>query len=500
MSISQLIEQPEPYRLSWGTAPNDILTSILKPLISESAESYIPLICSHVCRHWRRAVIDTPSLWCVVDVTRGLKLTELWILRSADRLLDVRLSEWGFHCEIPGSERLDLGLPEQEPHDSSPYAMPTTQSAVICAQKHVKRWRSLDLGFYCVCRTYDAMSFLWQLPETLQLGSLTIGPMGRTAFLFDDGMGNYDVALTLFRKMNVIPTILRVDSYPISAESGVFSTHLTVLEVFAGPLPESRPKDLPDTPAWRAVLLASPNLVSIKLWQPSGLRDLIQASEPLGLQGRVELLSLVQLELSGAFVGLSNLFCESSLPKLRSLRIDSIPSARNAPRAITTIAAAAPCLKDLTVSSGPIDASEWENVVYHLDSLRKVTFIEMKWNTVSEVLRALTPLCQTGDLRCIQLQKVWDLEPYLWSRLNAGDGIAPDVSFVDCIDAQPREWVLNEETNQYVVADTGSNFSESGSTLEFDSDYGSSRSSETNSSSDASSSEVSHGVVTNDLL
>lgn len=451
MSTSQL----EPYRLSWGTIPNDILTCILKPLISNPSESYIPLICSHVCRHWRSAVVDTPSLWSDVDVSRGLKLTELWLLRSTDKLLDVHLSEWGSHCDLPGSERLDVNLPEHESHDNSPHPTPTTQRAVICAQKHATRWKSLDLGFYCVCRIYDAMSFLWQLPDTLRLDSLTIGPMGRTAFLFDDRTNNYEVALMLFRKMNIVPTILRVDSYPISAESRVFSVHLTTLEVFAGIVPEGRPKDLADTPAWRAVLIASPNLVSIKLWH-SGQRDLIQASEPPDLEGPVELLFLVQLELSGAFVGLSGLFCESTLPKLRSLRIDSSLSTWSAPRAIASIAKVAPGIKELTVSSSAEDVSEWGDAVYHLDFLRKVTFVEMGWNTVSDALEALTLLCQKGDLRRIQLHKIWDLEPYLWSRLNSEDGIGPEVSLFGCIDAQPRGWVLDEETNQYVMDDIGS--------------------------------------------
>jgi hypothetical protein len=141
----------------------------------------------YVCQHWRTAVINTPELWLFVDISRGLKLTELWLSNSTDTRFSIRLSE-PFH-----DDERDLTQ--------------TARTTINIVQKQAARWRSLDIPFSCICRTHGALVMLWQLPDTMLLDSLMIGPMGRTAFTFEDEttVDNLDVAYMLFRKINVAP-------------------------------------------------------------------------------------------------------------------------------------------------------------------------------------------------------------------------------------------------------------------------------------------------------
>jgi hypothetical protein len=156
--------------------------------------------------------------------------------------------------------------------------------------------------------------------ESLHLGSLTIGPMGQTHLVHDNGsdlhQGDSTFHLTpqamlqsLFRDIGVRPAVLRIDTYPVFSSPNLFSRHLTVLEVIAG---NNHALSI-DFGKWNQILSQTPNLVELHLWHAQ--EDIHSNMHP-----NVHLLNkmpaLKRLELTGLFMMLSSFFAETQHPKL----------------------------------------------------------------------------------------------------------------------------------------------------------------------------------------
>lgn len=401
------------FQLNWQTIPYEILVSFLELLAYDHNERYAVLNCSHVCSHWRVVICDAPSLWSFVDSARGYSANELWLSRSAKSLIYLCLWEDPLHSR--------------------------SVSEIERAKYHIARCKDIDIRYNCICLTTLALTSLGEINEVLHLDSLTIGPMPRTAMLIDDGTlpadswsgsrANTRVTKRAFAGLKLLPTTLYVDTYPVGL-SGVFSTRLSVLEVSVG----AYMSHIPNGVEWRAILLAAPNLTIIKLWHSvypqaidSPLADLASPQQ-LSL---INLGSLKHLELFGMFVILTDLFCESTLSSLQSLRLDSYGPA-DIPNKLVQFASVSPNLRNLTISFDHTvrgDLESWETGT-KLSALRSVTFVEMEWWLIAELLVMLV----VPQRIQITLERIWDLNS---STAKLGDFIGDmrfEFTLVDCIE------------------------------------------------------------------
>ncbi|KAF8606009.1 hypothetical protein BDV93DRAFT_521329 [Ceratobasidium sp. AG-I] len=400
-------------QLSWQNIPYEILVSFLELLVHDHNERYAILNCSHVCSHWRVVICDAPSLWSFIDTARGDSCNDLWLSRSGQSQIHLYLWEYPLH-----SRRV---------------------SEIERAKHHIARCKTLDIRYSCICLTTLALTSLGEINEALHLDSLTIGPTARTAMLIDDGTLPADswsgtrcstrVTKRAFAGLKLLPTTLYIDTYPVGP-SGVFSTRLSVLEVSVG----AYMSHTPNGAEWRSILLAAPNLAIVKLWHSvyPQLTDspLADFASPQHLTP-IHLGSLKRLELFGMFVILTDLFCESTLSSLQSLRLDSYGPA-NIPNKLVQFASVSPNLCDLIISFDHTirgDFESWETGT-KLSALRSVTFVEMEWWLIAELLVMLAVPRRIQ----ITLERIWDLNS---STAKLGDFIG-DVRFeftlVDCIE------------------------------------------------------------------
>ncbi|KAG8743203.1 hypothetical protein FRC10_000274 [Ceratobasidium sp. 414] len=387
---------------SWQTLHTDLLVLILKPLLLRPRTYYIPLICTHVCRHWRQAVSRSPSLWSYVDVSRGNALTELWLSNSTYSPIDVKL--W----QPPEELHTEHGPPQR------------IQAAIENAKRHVERWRSLDISFWCGFCMEETMAFLGCLEQNLKLDSLTVGPMGKTAFF--PGLEFDAKHPGPFGALKIEPTMLRVDSYRFAAECAVFSTRLTTIEMFSVPDVDGPPTH----ELWGDILTSTPNLMSLTLWHQTPRGTFLDRVPERWSKTPILLPSLRYLSLSTSYLEIMLLLAYSLLPKLEHLRIDS-SSSKNLPLYIGRLAAVAPCLSNLAMSfpRTRYSTSRWNETFEKFQSLRHLTFFEMD-SAIARRILELENLPQT--LTSVRLERTQGHDPIEWSPVHAED--PPTLSFV----------------------------------------------------------------------
>ncbi|KAG8685994.1 hypothetical protein FRC09_014426, partial [Ceratobasidium sp. 395] len=300
------------------TIPAEILVIIFEILSTGRTEPYASLICSHVCAHWRRIIVNSPSFWSYIDTSRGEGLTRLWLSRSKQVPIDVRLWEDPLDCDLMrGTNHL--------PQPITPSF--GVGSTVQCIKDEVHRWRSLDIAFcdmYCITQI---LAFLGgDFHSTPHLESLTIGPMGSTTLISLQFPSSHPgpspditAARSLFEKLNVSCDILRIDMCPVTFSPTLFSSRLTFLEVST----ESRCSDDADFEQWRKILSRTPNLIHLRLKGFQRLPASVDADHSTNIS-LLELPLLEKLELAGAFtVLIPYLSGKISFPKLEFLALDS---------------------------------------------------------------------------------------------------------------------------------------------------------------------------------
>ncbi|KAG8792823.1 hypothetical protein FRC12_004766 [Ceratobasidium sp. 428] len=425
------------------TIPAEILVIVLQILSTSRTESYAPLICSHVCAHWRQAIIEVPSLWSYVDTSRGEGLTRLWLSRSRQMPIDVRFWENPLECDL---------MPRTTSHLPQLAATASKIELIIESVKNERyRWRSLDIAFCDTNRIAQILVFLGGSGGPLHLDSLTIGPMGSTTLIFRDfsdrnssvGVGttnaspqNITTPLSHFEKINVSCDVLRIDSYPIAISPALFSSRLTVLEVFFGGYATYDTNIM----QWKQILSQTPNLVDLRLKSFEGSHYyIIPPTRPNN--SPLKLPVLKRLELSEGAAWFIDILEETSLPKLESLALHWLEVPR-------------------VGDNGLHGADEpWHTVFRSFHLLREVTFSEMGWKAVLVALGWL--IDELRDQLRVRLERIWDMDmthprykalrPDIWS----------SVEFVNCLEGGSAECGCPSE--QACGSEDQSNYSDNSS-------------------------------------
>ncbi|KAG9085773.1 hypothetical protein FS749_004110 [Ceratobasidium sp. UAMH 11750] len=434
--------------IRFGSSQNlasDLLIIIVNILLTYPDESYAPLICSHVCRHWREAIVSAPSLWTHVDTARGVALTHLWLTNAKDVRLNVRLWDYA-PCE---------GF----------YEHPAVEEIM----QNVSRWRSANIAFSCISSACRIVKRLGDLSETLLLDRLIIGPMGQTTLAIDDGSivsnrvppmqppaADPTLARLLFRSMNVKPVALYVDTYPVAFSPIIFSSHLTVLEVFGG----NYHIHLPDPIEWHQILSHTPQLVRLRLWSPR--HPAVEAVD-LSASAPLHLPALEYLELTGAFIILNPLFTKSPLPMLRYLRLDCLDGPADIPRQLAEFGPISPALIGLYVGSMCFSTTlarsmRWTRAFRSMHSLEVITLVDMEWREVMIALEELEEI--SHGLSRVELKEIWDLDmDMLCELLENRDGL-PAVELIDCFHAHHGRCT---DDHYPCSSESGSNYSDNSS-------------------------------------
>ncbi|KAG8793548.1 hypothetical protein FRC12_002418 [Ceratobasidium sp. 428] len=441
--------QPVFLRLVAQTLPADILIIIFEILVLGSrTEVYTPLICSHVCAHWRQTVVSFPSLWSYIDTSRGEGLTHLWLLRSKTAPIDVRF--WG--------NPLDCDLMRGTNHLPQPI-VPTSriESIIEFVYRESYRWRSLDIAFCDMRLITRALEFLKWPSSPLHLGSLTIGPMGSTELVSheclgqrpigDDAIACPDIAAARFHfeKLNVSCNVLRIDTYPTSVSPNLFSSRLTVLEVFFGDYGRF---DSDHFAQWRYILSQTPNLVDLRLKSFRYLDSYpiysAYPTDPIYSTGTddspFELPVLERLELAGGFVWFIRSLGEEALfPRLEFLSLTSPSVPRVLGLSLASIASIRPPIRQLRICAG---ALKWCGDIFqsfHL--LQEVTFLEMSWKHVIMILGYLVGL---PGLLHIRLEHIWDMN-IADPRFKTLRPRLPSLELVGCLKGDRTEHCCSSE-------------------------------------------------------
>ncbi|KAF8596277.1 hypothetical protein BDV93DRAFT_548414 [Ceratobasidium sp. AG-I] len=473
----------------WQTIPADILALVIEILSSYPNELFAPLVCSHICSHWRRSILGTPSLWLQIDTTRGPNLTMLWLSNSNQSLLDVRL------CDKPLRKKyIKRILPYTPTHMF--YSPQQVDPIPENIKSHLARWGSLDISLSCTCRVSKVLEFLGQLPGTLHLDDLTIGPMGEANLALDSCRGRrvdppYPIRYvadptalrSIFQNANVQPAALRVDTYPVCFNPAIFSARLTVLEVFLG----NYLTHDPNIAEWQKILLSTPNLVKLSLWDSGHI--LCGTAQPPQDQEHLQLSSLRSIRLSGRFTLLSDLLAGSPLPSLRYLFLDSLDPTTAIPRDLLHIASVSPKLHHVSIGSISYVTSEantrlWSEAFRSLPLLQELTFVETEWREVAVALDQLAEL--PHNLSRLRLEHIWDMEHYSWIRLQAPGSAMPLVELIDCMKGRPGRW-------GYDFGDMTLPESEDGSTYSDNSSFAYTQSFPSSDDPDSDESELSYG-------
>ncbi|KAG9123303.1 hypothetical protein FRC07_015126 [Ceratobasidium sp. 392] len=444
--------------------PAEILIEIFELLCFHHAELYAPLICSQVCRFWRQIIKGIPELWSVVDISRGLKLTELWLTNSRNVELDVRL--WN---RPPDPQILTgLSICLSEPCDQL-----NIDPSVEAVKLAISRWRSLDIAFSCISYTSKVIEYLGDLRETVKLDSLTIGPMGRTSLLMDNStveashpgtsfrFADPAEAKSLFEQINVQPSVLRIDTYPIAFSPVVFSPRLTELEVLTG----NYHHHIPELDTWHEILLSTPQLVKLRLW--SARHWGVDPARSLELSP-LHLPDLDRLELSGAFIILSPLFTKSTLPMLDYLSLDFVGDSISIPQQLAKIAEVSPALTRLHVGSMSFSPDSfnplwWTKTFEAVRSLQILTLFELEW---LEAASALTSLASAvpHTLSHVDLEGIWDIDRSTLAQLQAPDSGLPRINITNCAYNEPTNDCPNlDHSDTSCSCRSGSNYSDNSS-------------------------------------
>ncbi|KAG8701887.1 hypothetical protein FRC08_003843 [Ceratobasidium sp. 394] len=418
------------------TLPPDILILIVDITSTCLNEAYAPLICSHVCKHWREIIVGAPSLWTYVDTSRGMGLTRLWLMNAKDAMLNY------------------LTTPP------SPFS--TADIAILEVKQRISQWRSLNISSACISDTSEIIKSLGNLPETLLLDYLTIGPADQTIVVIDDGtvvsspsglfpLADSRVTRSLFGDMNVQPSILRVDTYPIAFSPIVFSPRLTVFEVFTG----GHYTHIPDAKEWHEILSHTSQLVQLRLW--SSRHRPFDPLDPTRFTP-LQLPCLQRLDLSGTYTMLCPLFTQSLLPQLDYLSLDFVGSPICMPQQLVEFASISPALTQLQVGSAcfnptPVNSTGWAKAFRSMNLLQTLRFVETEWREIAVALEQLSAI--PHNVTSIKLKGIWDLDVCALSQLLAPETGLPFVELVDCVDG-PDGRCTNPETIGVCESESGS--------------------------------------------
>ncbi|KAG8793546.1 hypothetical protein FRC12_002416 [Ceratobasidium sp. 428] len=425
------------------TLPADILAIILEILSTSRSESYAPLICSHVCAHWRRMITNSPSLWSYIDTSRGEELTHLWLSHSKQVPIDVLFREhpMDYHDLIPQNSHLP------QPNTTTSRTDLTTE-----AVKHeYYRWKSLDIAFCDIHRVTQILAFLARSGSPLHLSSLTIGSMALKTLIIrkflhdgsrpvdtsDDIVDFPDIiaARSHFEKLNVSCDVLQIDAYPLTLSPTLFTSRLTVLEVFFGGYGRY---DV-NVKQWEQILSQTPNLVDLRLKMSECPRNYIARSTGTDIS-LLKLPVLKRLEITDGFAWL---IYKLSLPKLESLALHSFEVHRVGDEGLTVGANRHP----------------WYTAFHGFHLPREVILSEMRWKDILVILTWLTH--QPRDQLRVRLERIWDVnmtDPQFEAlRLD----IRPPVEFVDCLEGGSGE--CRCPTDEYCGSENQSNYSDNSS-------------------------------------
>ncbi|KAG9076410.1 hypothetical protein FS749_011814 [Ceratobasidium sp. UAMH 11750] len=445
------------------TLPADILILVFQILSTSKTELYAPLICSHVCAHWRQTVIETPLLWSFIDTSRGEALTRLWLSRSKNVGLDVHLWENPLECDL--MERV-YGRPTQ------PKAAPRSDRMIQDVKDESHRWRSLDIAFCTTHRIDQILEFLGDPYNTLHLESLTIGPTGSTTLIPSEWIMNN--TRTLFQNIDVRCQALRIDTYPVCISPVLFSPRLTVLEVFSG---GSYHYNV-NIQEWGQILSLTPNLVHLRL---VGFRHQLfgeGAVNPLTVEyPPTQLPALERLELSGDFILILDLFRSSTYPKLEHLLLDSLDPAGVVIARLALASKGCQSLRRLDISC--IILYMWSPGFSPMRSLQEVTIFEMAWNEARTVIQLFEG---RDSLIRIRLERIWDLD------LNSPVLSRPDlyglppIELIDCLSSTTGQ--CESDCPDICTCDNseGSNFSENSDFSRIEGEFPSSEESDSDES------------------
>ncbi|QRV90092.1 hypothetical protein RhiJN_18110 [Ceratobasidium sp. AG-Ba] len=349
----------------WQTPPPDILVIIFQLLST---------------------TIHTPLLWSHIDVCRGKPLTDLWLTRSGDALLDVRLSEdpRDLMSRYPFTK-----FPQDVEEAIELESTPVIEG--VLAQSH--RWRSLDIAYFLVNSIFRALNLLrGPLEKTLHLDSLTIGVMYR----------GLPIGTCIVEDIfEADCRVLRVNAYCTSAF--LFSSRLTEIEMFTGAC--CNHYDDVELDSWAALLSRTPNLVRLKLVNPRH-RLASREIDAVPIHSPIKLSALQSLELSGAFVILANLFSTASFPKLESLVLNQQKMPHPLDDHLFALLSGLRTLERLGLSSGSV---YWFISPLHAHlRLRELTLFEIDWE---HVVAALGWLSESENRPQIYLSRIWDIKP-----------------------------------------------------------------------------------------
>ncbi|QRV82098.1 hypothetical protein RhiJN_10113 [Ceratobasidium sp. AG-Ba] len=203
------------------------------------------------------------------------------------------------------------------------------------------------------------------------MGSHSIQPP-----IHDQGIDAHILHLSL--GINLRPSVLRLDSFPLGVQQNIFSSRLTSIEIFAGATLGTTATEIRSLANWNNLLRLTPNLVSLVLWHPGG--DIFERFSESSHPEMVSLPKLTHLSLNNPYLELSSMLARSPLGSLKTLKIESNFQSANASGYIEQLASVAPHLTSLSVSNkswAPRHAKIWTKTFDKLQSLQELTLFEM---------------------------------------------------------------------------------------------------------------------------
>ncbi|KAG8793545.1 hypothetical protein FRC12_002415 [Ceratobasidium sp. 428] len=336
--------------------------------------------------------------------------------------IDVRFWENPLDCDL---------IPQAASHLPQLAATASRIESTIESVKNERyRWRSLDIAFCNIRRITQILAFLGESGSPLHLDSLTIGPMGSTTLVFRDffdrnrsvGVGttnagpqNITTSLSHFEKINVSCDVLRIDSYPIAVSPALFSSRLTVLEVFFGGYEATYDTNIMQ---WKQILSQTPNLVDLRLKSFECPHYYI-IPPTRSNNSLLKLPVLKRLELSEGFAWFIDTLEETSLPRLESLTLHSLEVPR--------------------VGNDWLGGADepWHTIFRSFRLLREVTFSGMCWKAVLIALSWL--IDRLRDQLRVRLERIWDMDMTHPRYKALRPDISSSVEFVDCLEGGSAE-------------------------------------------------------------
>ncbi|KAG9128090.1 hypothetical protein FRC07_004984 [Ceratobasidium sp. 392] len=228
-----------------------------------------------------------------------------------------------------------------------------TDIVIQGAKGQIYQWRSLEIAFCTMSCIEQMLQFLRGSHKILHLEPLTIGPMGSTAIITDEApagssplghdLADITTAQSLFYNLDVTSKRLRVNTFPVGVSPVLLSPHLTSLEIFTG----CYYNHTINLKEWAQILSGTPNLLHLRLvsFRHRLFERTILAALPAGL------FASERLELTGAFILLTDLFATSLLPMLEYLLLNSNDESSNVGSRLATIASVAGSLRRISIST-----------------------------------------------------------------------------------------------------------------------------------------------------